>query len=110
MSAIENGTKAPSGKILRLIAEGLGTQPSELYEAAEARLHDDGAFRDLLERQDEQFIERRWEEALQAQTPQDRARPDIVAELQRTLDHLDADDLALVIALARRLVQRRTPG
>jgi len=106
LSAIENGNKVPSTKILRVVANRLELQPHKLYAAAEARLargqrpvdtaiETDAA---IIEAQEERFL-RRQAARLGVQTsPQ-------ADELRDLVDRLDPADVALVLETARRLAR-----
>jgi transcriptional regulator with XRE-family HTH domain len=106
LSAIENGAKVPSAKILHVLAERLELQPHELYAAAEARLarglrpadatvETDAA---IIEAQEQRFAERQAARLGLRVSPQ-------VDELHDLIDRLDPKDLALVLETARRLVR-----
>ena len=106
LSAIENGNKVPSDKILRVIAKRLELQPHELYAAAEARLargqrpadaaiEADAA---IVEAQERRFLERQAARLGMGMSPQ-------ADELQRLVDSLDPADVALVLETARRLAR-----
>ena len=106
LSAIENGAKVPSAKILHVLAERLELQPHELYAAAEARLtrglrpadatvETDAA---IIEAQEQRFLRRQAARLGIGTTPQ-------VDELHRLIDGLDPADVALVLETARRLAR-----
>ena len=69
LSAIENGAKAPSTKILRVIADRLGLETKELLALVDARIErgsaPDGPITDevmeIIERQEQRFRERQGE-------------------------------------------------
>lgn len=106
LSAIENGTKVPSAKILRVLADRLGLQTHELHAAAEARLARDQSVSDaatdsddaLIETQEQRFLERQ-QARLGLQPP---AHNGNASELIALLPYLDTDDIAALIAVARR--------
>ena len=102
LSAIENGAKAPSTKILRVIASRLGLAPHELVEAADTRMARQAIPRatdednTLIEAQELRFQERQ------------RARSGIggtaaETELAELISQLDAEDVAVLVTVARRL-------
>ena len=118
LSAIENGAKVPSAKILRVLAVRLGLQPHELYAATEARLArgrgptDSAIDADaaVIEAQDRRFYERQVAR-LGLQPSSDVTGVDALMErlsgLSETdlaaLASLDEADLAVVVSVARRL-------
>jgi transcriptional regulator with XRE-family HTH domain len=99
LSAIESGRKQPSAPVLGRIAAALGLRGHELLGAAERRLDraGDSPERRLL-----------WQGAGAAAAAlsrgSERARP--LAELDSLLPALDADELELLLQLARRLAAR----
>jgi transcriptional regulator with XRE-family HTH domain len=104
LSAIENGTKVPSAKILHILANRLGLQPHELYSAAEARLarghrpsetETDDA---LIDAQERRFLERQASRLGMGATKQ-------TDELHDLIDRLDPHDRALMLETARRLAR-----
>ena len=106
LSAIENGAKVPSAKILHVIAERLELQPHELYAAAEARLarglrpadatvDTDAA---IIEAQEQRFLRRQAERLGMGLSPQ-------ADELHHLIDSLDPADVALILETARRLAR-----
>jgi transcriptional regulator with XRE-family HTH domain len=106
LSAIENGAKVPSAKILHVLAERLELQPHELYAAAEARLArglrpSDGTVETdaaIIEAQEKRFAERQAARLGLRISPQ-------ADELHDLIDRLDPKDLALILETARRLVR-----
>ena len=106
LSAIENGAKVPSAKILHILANRLGLQPHELYSAAEARLArghrpsetdvDDA----ILEAQERRFLERQASRL-------GMGAPAQTDELHALIDLLDPQDRALMLETARRLARNR---
>jgi transcriptional regulator with XRE-family HTH domain len=106
LSAIENGSKVPSAKILHILADRLGLQPHELYSAADARLarghrpSETDADDALIDAQERRFLERqasRLGMGVPAQTD----------ELHDLIDHLDPRDRALILETARRLAREK---
>ncbi len=103
LSAIENGSKVPSAKILHILASRLGLQPHELYSAAEARLtrghRPSGTAVDeaLIDAQERRFLERQ-SARLGLGAPAQRD------ELHDLIDRLAPRDRALILETARRLV------
>ncbi len=104
LSAIENGSKVPSAKILHILANRLGLQPHELYSAAEVRLarghrpSESDADDALIDAQERRFFERQASRLGMGPT----ARPD---ELHDLIDRLDPRDRALILETARRLAR-----
>ena len=106
LSAIENGNKVPSAKILHVLATRLDLQPHELYAAAEARLARglrpaDGspdADAAIIEAQERRFHARQSARLGLESTPE-------VDELGQLLGRLDPADVALVLETARRLAK-----
>ena len=113
LSAIENGTKVPSSKILRVIAERLGMQTHELHAAAEMRLArargpEDGtvdADAALIEAQERRFSERQMSRA--GLTAPGSTPPPGAAELSEIIGHLDAADIEALTIVARRLAEKQ---
>lgn len=109
LSAIENGSKVPSTKILRVLADRLGVKAQDLHAAAEARLSaedrsdDPDTDRDntLIEAQERRFLQRQ-----QARFGYDSPQSPTAAgadELAELLPHLSTEDIAVLVAVARRL-------
>jgi len=106
LSAIENGNKVPSAKILRVLATRLEMQPHDLYAAAEARLArgqrpvDGAADTDaaIIEAQERRFHERQSARIGMGSGPE-------VDELRELLGRLEPADVALVLETARRLAK-----
>jgi len=108
LSAIENGAKAPSTRILRIIADRLGLETKELLALVDARIErgstPDGPITDevidIIERQEQRFRER--QEARLA----DRGTPSAI-ETRRLLltlaNNLDDDDLVTLTKVAQGL-------
>jgi transcriptional regulator with XRE-family HTH domain len=109
LSAIESGTKVPSSKILRVIAERLGLQTHELHAAAEMRLArtrgpEDGTVdvdAALIDAQEQRFRERQLLRAGLA-SPEASA-PAGAEELISLIARLDAADVEALTVVARRL-------
>lgn len=112
LSAIENGTKVPSAKILRVLADRLGLQTHELHAAAEARLARDQSVSDLATDSDDALIETQEQRFLQRQQVrlglQPTAHVGASSDLVALLPYLDADDIAALASVARLLAGR--PG
>jgi len=128
LSAIENGAKRPSAKILTVIAEALGMRASELMAAAEARAVGAGRPGEaadvdetdaLLNRLDERQTYRRLARlGFRSEPPAEMmARSEMPArlsswapepeeELRRLLRQMDPDDVERLLDLARRLARR----
>ena len=108
LSAIENGAKAPSTKILRVIADRLGLETKELLALVDARIErgsaPDGPLTDeaiaIIDRQERRFRER--QDARLA----DRGTPNTL-ETRRLLltlaNNLDDDDLVTLTKVAQGL-------
>jgi transcriptional regulator with XRE-family HTH domain len=131
LSAIENGTKPPSSKILALIAAALGVHRHELIAAAEARAHQpssplfdedlsdtqiiDAAYERHAMRQTQRYFGRQSRpEAFfsLASTPPPRSDLGRIDELRALLNDMDDADAEFLIEMARRLAdpERRTEG
>lgn len=102
LSAIENGAKAPSTKILRVIASRLGLAQHELVEAADTRMarqaipHATDEDHTLIEAQELRFQARQ------------RVRSGIggtaaETELAELISQLDVEDVSILATIARRL-------
>lgn len=111
LSAIENGAKAPSTKILRVIADRLGLETKELLALVDARIErtePEGPLTDevmdIIERQEQRFRERQ-EARLSAQaSPNSIETRRVLLALANTLD--DAD-LVTLTKVAQGLVALR---
>jgi len=112
LSAIENGAKAPSTKILRVIADRLGLETKELLALVDARIErttssDDtltDEVIDIIERQEQRFRERQ-EARLAGQAPPSTIETRrLLLALANTLD--DAD-LVTLTKVAQGLVALR---
>ena len=116
LSAIENGTKVPSTKILRVLAERLGVKAQDLHAAAEERLalgRDTGdgttATDDaLIEAQEKRFLQRQHAR-FGYETP-GLPNTDGGEELAELLPHLDGKDIAVLVVVARRLASAKPGG
>ncbi len=109
LSAIENGSKVPSTGILRVLAERLGVKAQDLHAAAEERLslrrdtEDRAADTDdaLIEAQEKRFLQR--QQARFGYEPPGLPNTDGGDELAELLPRLDRKDIAVLVAVARRL-------
>lgn len=104
LSAIENGAKVPSTKILRVIADRLGLETKELLALVDARLDrassTGGPLTDevveIIERQEQRFRERQ-EARLAAQAPPSTIETRrLLLALANTLDDADLVTLTKV--------------
>lgn len=117
MSAIENGTKAPSTKILRVIAARLHLQPQDLLTDVDRRLAQGDQARDaavddvdsLVERQERRFLERQQVRmGLRDRPGSSRTH---LEELMALDDALGDDDYRILVAVAEGLIARKLrPG
>jgi transcriptional regulator with XRE-family HTH domain len=114
LSAIENGAKAPSTKILRVIADRLGLETKELLALVDARIEraassDDtltDEVMDIIERQEQRFRERQ-EARLAGQAPPSTIETRrLLLALANTLD--DADLVTLTKVAQGLVALRRT--
>jgi transcriptional regulator with XRE-family HTH domain len=113
LSAIENGAKTPSTKILRVLAERLGVRSQDLHAAAEERVAQGKASQDrgtdsddrLIETQERRFLQR--QQARFGQVPTDTSTAARSAELTELVSQLDEEDIAVLVAMARRLSSAR---
>ena len=129
LSAIENGSKPPSTKILTVIATALGIKTHVLLAATDARMErdqesdpdweraEDAA--EALERKDRRTWERQardygyltqraataFREDLQEATV--ARNPDAAVELRELLYELSDEDVAFILEMARKLARRR---
>ena len=112
LSAIENGAKAPSTKIMRVIANRLSLAPHELVEAADTRMtrqaipHATDEEDTLIEAQERRIQER--QEARFGYTQSGSTSWAGAEELAELLPHLNGEDIAMLVALARHLVAAKT--
>jgi transcriptional regulator with XRE-family HTH domain len=114
LSAIENGSKVPSTKILRVLADRLGVRAQDLHAAAEERLsmhdtsHESHTDRDnaLIEAQERRFVQRQQARFGYASTGS--LPPAGAEELVELLPHLDREDIVVLVAVARRLAEAKT--
>lgn len=106
LSAIENGNKVPSAKILHVIAERLQLQPHELYAAAEARLARGQRPADATIDTDAAIIEAQEQRFLKRQAARlGIQNPPEIDELHHLIDRLEPVDVALLLETARRLAR-----
>jgi transcriptional regulator with XRE-family HTH domain len=116
LSAIENGDKRPSSKILALIANALGVYAHELMAAAESRAaeaRDDETdvaeateMDTLLERLEERRMSRQLARlGYVVPTTPLRSELGAVEELRALIVQMDAADVDLVMEMARRLAR-----
>jgi transcriptional regulator with XRE-family HTH domain len=104
LSAIENGAKVPSTKILRLIADRLGLETKELLALVDARLDrgptTDGLVTDevvdIIERQEQRFRERQEARLTGRVTPSTIETRRLLLALANTLDDADLETLTKV--------------
>lgn len=112
LSAIENGAKAPSTKILRVIADRLGLETKELLALVDARLDrgtsTDGPLTDevmdIIERQEQRFRERQDARIAAQGSPSSIETRRLLLALANTLD--DAD-IVLLTKVAQGLAMLR---
>ena len=110
LSEIENGKKRPSSRALETLAASLGVRGHELLAAAEARLEPsaDVSVSPMYSVSDADKSS--WF-GTEARGPSSPGRPvprslhGALAELERLLPQLGADDVERVLDLARRLTQ-----
>ena len=102
LAEIENGNKPPSSSVLVVLAEALGLRPHQIHAAAD----------NLTERRDGQTTllaresgaqPRRVDMAMMAAPSMSRSPSDPRRELAELAADLSAEDLVLVLDLARRL-------
>jgi transcriptional regulator with XRE-family HTH domain len=104
LSAIENGAKAPSTKILRVIANRLGLETKELLALVDARLErgssTDGPLTDevldIIERQEQRFRERQEARIAAQGSPSSIETRRLLLALANTLDDADLVTLTKV--------------
>jgi transcriptional regulator with XRE-family HTH domain len=104
LSAIENGAKAPSTKILRVIANRLGLETKELLALVDARLDrgssTDGPLTDevmdIIERQEQRFRERQEARIASQGSPSSIETRRLLLALANTLDDADLVTLTKV--------------
>jgi transcriptional regulator with XRE-family HTH domain len=112
LSAIENGAKAPSTKILRVIADRLGLETKELLALVDARIArssaPDGPITDevidIIERQEQRFRERQAVRLADRGTPNTIETRKLLLTLANTLDD---DDLFTLTKVAQGLTALR---
>jgi transcriptional regulator with XRE-family HTH domain len=108
LSAIENGAKVPSTKILRVIADRLGLETKELLALVDARIErgsaPDGPITDevidIIERQEQRFRERQEVRLADRGTPSTIETRKLLLALANTLDD---DDLVILTRVAQGL-------
>jgi transcriptional regulator with XRE-family HTH domain len=108
LSAIENGAKAPSTKILRVIADRLGLETKELLALVDARIDrgsaPDGPVTDevieIIERQEQRFRERQEVRLADRGSPNTIETRKLLLALANTLDD---DDLVILTRVAQGL-------
>lgn len=122
LSAIENGTKPPSGKMQLVLANALGVRMHELIAAAEARLSPSGPDAEAtraaeldraLSRRDERLAMRMARDLPAAMTVQaamspmpERTELGAITELRELLAHMSDDDVEFLLQMARKLAGR----
>jgi len=121
LSAIENGTKPPSGKIQHVLAGALGVRMHELIAAAEARLSPTGPDVELTQSMElDQALTRRDQRAaaryarselmpLESRlvTPSpDRTELGALTELRELLASMKTEDVEFLLEMARKLAGR----
>ena len=115
LSAIENGAKVPSTKILRVLAERLGVKAQDLHAAAEDPLSRDAGIDEgatdvddaLIEAQERRFLQRQQARFGHLSTPPSTPTRE---ELARLVDHLDDEDVSVLVSVARRLAALQPGG
>jgi transcriptional regulator with XRE-family HTH domain len=108
LSAIENGAKAPSTKILRVIADRLGLETKELLALVDARIErgsaPDGPLTDemmeIIERQEQRFKQRQDARLADQGSPSAIETRKLLLALANTLDD---DDLVILTRIAQGL-------
>jgi len=118
LSAIENGTKPPSGKMQRVLAGVLGVRMHELIAAAEARLTPTGPDQELtsaveldqaLTRRDERVVarySRSMAAPMQPSPSPSRTELGALNELRELLATMSEEDVAFLLEMARKLARR----
>jgi len=117
LSAIENGAKAPSTKILRVIADRLGLETKELLALVDARIErgsaPDGPLTDemmeIIERQEQRFRERQDARLADRGTPNTIETRRLLLALANALDDEDLVTLAKVAQGLTALRQKLEP-
>ena len=113
LSASENGTKPPSGKMQQVLAGALGVKMHELIAAAESRLHPTGPDPDLtraaeldmaLTRRDQRMAARMARDM--PNLPPERTELGAITELRELLAHMSDDDVEFLLQMARKLAGR----
>ncbi|MCJ7781263.1 MAG: helix-turn-helix domain-containing protein [Acidimicrobiia bacterium] len=119
LSAIENGAKPPSSKILALLAASLGVHRHELVAAAEARAHQpnspvfdedlsdtrliDTSYERHAMRQTQRYLGGRADYSMAAGPAPPRSDLGRLDELRALLAELDDADAEFLLEMARRL-------
>ena len=121
LSAIENGTKPPSGKMQHVLSGALGVRMHELIAAAEARLSPNGPDIELshsieidqaLTRRDQRSAARYLRSELMPlesrQMSPSPSRTDLGAltELRGLLASMSGEDVEFLLEMARKLARR----
>ena len=104
LSAIENGAKVPSTKILRVIADRLGLETKELLALVDARIERGSAsdgpltdeMMDIIERQEQRFRERQEVRLAGQATPSAIETRRLLLALANSLDDADLVTLTKV--------------
>jgi transcriptional regulator with XRE-family HTH domain len=126
LSAIENGAKPPSSRILALIAAALGVHRHELVAAAEARasqpsspvfdedLSDteliDASFERHALRQTQRYLGRSAAYSMASSPPPPRSDLGRLDELRALLTEMDDADAEFLLEMARRLADPERKG
>ena len=115
LSAIENGTKPPSGKMQLVLANSLGVRMNELIAAAEARLSPAGPDAELTRAAELDRALTRRDERMAARALRDLPVPlpagpgtelGALTELRELLSAMGDDDVAFLLEMARKLAGR----
>ena len=120
LSAIENGSKPPSGQAQQVLAGALGVRVHELMAAAEARLSPTGADVELLQsaeidealsrrdrRMASRFVRNEMPRSAAAASPSpSRTELGAINELRSLLPSMSDDDVQFLLEMARRLAGR----
>jgi transcriptional regulator with XRE-family HTH domain len=117
LSAIENGAKVPSTKILRVIADRLGLETKELLALVDARIERGSApdgpltdeMMDIIERQEQRFRERQGVRLAGRGTANTIETRRLLLTLANTLDDADLVTLTKVAQGLTALRQNLEP-
>jgi transcriptional regulator with XRE-family HTH domain len=117
LSAIENGAKVPSTKILRVIADRLGLETKELLALVDARIERGSALDgsvtdeaiDIIERQEQRFRERQDARLADRGAPKTVETRRLLLTLANTLDDADLVTLTKVAQGLAALRQNLEP-